>query len=121
MFGISNTYYEIWINDVRIMVQPDLEARGSIFDVSIAHFKTANGHSFQPDGARSNPLFVRKHFLENGRWQFTQELNRNDKVAVATLVNKAHAFIHKLILLNGKPSDLPVNANTDSGTAWDVR
>ena len=67
MYGISNTYYEIWINDVRIMVQPDLEARGSIFDVSIAHFKTANGHSFQPDGARSNPLFIRKHYLENGK------------------------------------------------------
>ena len=121
MFGISNTYYEIWINDVRIMVQPDLEARGSIFDVSIAHFKTANGHSFQPDGTRSNPLFVRKHYLESGRWRFTQKLDRNDKVAVATLVNKAHAFIHKLILLNGKPEDLAVNVNIGNGTAWDVR
>ncbi|MCY4584591.1 MAG: hypothetical protein OXB98_00990 [Bryobacterales bacterium] len=51
----------------------------------------------------------------------TQKLTRKEEAALATIVNQAHSFIHKLILSNGTPESLPVNANYESGTAWDVR
>ncbi len=51
----------------------------------------------------------------------TQKLTRKEETALATIVNQAHTFIHKLILTKGKPENLPVNANYESGTAWDVR
>ena len=104
-------YYRIWIGDVRCIIECEIPARGSTFSFSVSEF---------PERRRDSSLLVQRHYLKNGKWHVTNRIRRKDKVAIANIVNKAHTFIHRLILMNGKAEHLPVNANYESGTAWDV-
>lgn len=106
------TYFEIWIGRLRCVIELNVPKLGSTF-----RFETAEN----PQQPHADTHLIRKHFMQRGRWRVSHRLSKKEQVAIATIVNQAHTFIHRLILSKDKPEHLPVNANYEHGTAWNVR
>ncbi|MCY4587803.1 MAG: hypothetical protein OXB98_17335 [Bryobacterales bacterium] len=112
LYSNSKEYFMLWIGRLRCVIDfgaPGQEAR---FSFSPTEF---------PRQRHGNGVLIQKHFRKKGRWHLTKRISRKEEIALATIVNQAHSFIHKLVLAKGTPKNLPVNANYESGTAWDVR
>ena len=112
-------YYEIWIGNVRCLIESNLPARGSEFSFSASEFTPDTSDILPtpiPAGSQNGSLYVRKHYYKNGSWRVTDKLKRKDKVAIVSIATKAQAFIQNLFLNNGTFAHLAVNANVHRET-----
>ncbi len=108
----SKEYFDIWIGRPRCFVEfgkPGEESRLTF------------SPTIYPRQRHKDGVLIQKHFRKKGRWYVTKRISRTEEIALATIVNQTHVFLHRLILGKDQPIHVYANANYESGTAWDVR